>query len=118
MEFFQSHPIWVILGILAAYFALKLICVASRVWTPRHRLATLDEKQLRGWRITASLEALGMALLWLGLLLGLVLTPYAFALAAAGAVVYALFKVRMMKKYPYIDPATVKKSGGKKKKKK
>ncbi len=116
MEFLQAHPVQVILGVLAAYFALKFICVAFKIWTPKHRLATLDEQQLKGWRIAASLEALGMALLWLGLLLGLALTPYAFILTAAGAVIFALFKSILMKKYPYIDPATVKKSGKKKKK--
>ena len=116
MEFFQSHPVWVVLGVLAAYFALKFVCIAFKFWTPKHRTATLDDRQLRLWRIVSSLESLGMVLLWLGLLIGLVFTPYAFAAAAAGAVAYALCKVFLMKKFPYIDPATVKKSGKKKKK--
>ena len=57
-----------------------------------------------------------MVCLWLGLLLGIVLSPYVFVLAAAGAIVYAFAKVHMVKHFPYIDPATVRK--GKKKKKK
>ena len=59
-----------------------------------------------------------MVALWLGLLLGIVLSPWAFVLAAAGAVVYAFAKVHMVKTFPYIDPASVKKNQKARKKKK
>ena len=118
MELLHSQAVLTVLGLLAAYYAIKFVAVASSRWTPRNRTLTLDETQLKKWRFTAALESAGMVGLWLGLLLGIVLSPYAFALAAAGAIVYALLKVRMVKKFPYIDPSTVKKSGGKKKNKK
>ncbi len=117
MEILHSQAVLTVLGLLAVYFAIKLIALVVAKWTPRNRALTLDDGQLKQWRITAAMESAGMTALWLGLLLGLALSPYAFALAAAGAIVYAMFKVRMVKKFPYIDPATVKKSGGKKKKK-
>lgn len=118
MEILHSQAVLTVLGLLAVYFAIKLIALVAAKWTPRNRALTLDDGQLKQWRLTAAMESAGMTALWLGLLLGLALSPYAFALAAGGAIVYALFKVRMVKKFPYIDPATVKKSGGKKKKKK
>ena len=115
-EILSSQVVLGVLGILAAYFALKLIALTAAHWTPRNRALTLDEDRLKKWRITAVLESAGMVCLWLGLLLGIVLSPYVFVLAAAGAIVYAFAKVHMVKHFPYIDPATVKK--GKKKKKK
>ena len=115
-EILSSQVVLGVLGILAAYFALKLIALTAAHWTPRNRALTLDEDRPKKWRITAVLESAGMVCLWLGLLLGIVLSPYVFVLAAAGAIVYAFAKVHMVKHFPYIDPATVKK--GKKKKKK
>ena len=115
-EILSSQVVLGVLGILAAYFALKLIALTAAHWTPRNRVLTLDEDRLKKWRITAVLESAGMVCLWLGLLLGIVLSPYVFVLAAAGAIVYAFAKVHMVKHFPYIDPATVRK--GKKKKKK
>ena len=115
-EILSSQVVLGVLGILAAYFALKLIALTAAHWTPRNRALTLDEDRLKKWRITAVLESAGMVCLWLGLLLGIVLSPYVFVLAAAGAIVYAFAKVHMVKHFPYIDPSTVKK--GKRKKKK
>ena len=74
------------------------------------------EAQLKGWRRACALESAGLACLWLGLLLGLTLSPYGYALAVAGAAVFAACKAYLIKKYPYIDPDTVKKSGKKRKK--
>ncbi len=54
-------------GILAVYFGVKLVAVAFRLWTPRHRSLTLDEAQLKGWRRACALESAGLACLWLGL---------------------------------------------------
>ena len=112
----SSQAVLGVLGILAVYFALKLIALTAARWTPRNRALTLDEDRLKKWRRTAVLESAGMVCFWLGLLLGIVLSPYVFVLAAAGAILYAFAKVHMVKHFPYIDPATVKK--GKRKKKK
>ena len=74
----------------------------------------------QGWpshrQASPALESAGLACLWLGLLLGLTLSPYGYALAVAGAAVFAACKAYLIKKYPYIDPDTVKKSGKKRKK--
>ena len=117
-ELLSSQALWTVLGILAAYFALKIVALTAMRWVPRHRQLTLTEDKLKKWRVTAVLESGGMAALWLGLLLGLALSPYGFALTAAGAIVYAFAKVHMVKAFPYIDPAAVQHAGGKKKKKK
>lgn len=116
MEILTSQAVLTIFGILAVYFGVKLAAVAFGLWTPRHRRLTLDEAQLKGWRRACALESAGLACLWLGLLLGLTLSPYGYALAAAGAAAFAACKAYLIKKYPYIDPDTVKKSGKKKKK--
>lgn len=117
-EILTSQAVLALLGLLTAYFGIKLLALVVSKWTPRSRALTLDAEQLKGWRITAALGTAGMACLWLGLLLALALDiPQCYLLTAAGAVVYAAFKVRMVKKYPYIDPSTVKKGGKKKKKK-
>ena len=116
MEILTSQAVLTIFGILAVYFGVKLVAVAFRLWTPRHRSLTMDEAQLKGWRRACALESAGLACLWLGLLLGLTLSPYGYALAVAGAAVFAACKAYLIKKYPYIDPDTVKKSGKKRKK--
>ena len=50
MEILTSQAVLTIFGILAVYFGVKLVAVAFRLWTPRHRSLTLDEAQLKGWR--------------------------------------------------------------------
>ena len=75
MEILTSQAVLTIFGILAVYFGVKLVAVAFRLWTPRHRSLTLDEAQLKGWRRACALESAGLACLWLGLLLGLWLRP-------------------------------------------
>ena len=77
MEILTSQAVLTIFGILAVYFGVKLVAVAFRLWTPRHRSLTLDEAQLKGWRRACALESAGLACLWLGLLLGLTLCPMA-----------------------------------------
>ena len=115
MQLLQSEAVLTLLGIAAVYCGLKLIFLVFKLWTPRNRTMTLDEKQLGKWRVLASLEALSLGCLFLGLLLGLAVNSVCFALAAAGAVAFVICKALLMKKFPYIDPATVKKSGKKKK---
>ena len=48
MEILTSQAVLTIFGILAVYFGVKLVAVAFRLWTPRHRSLTLDEAQLKG----------------------------------------------------------------------
>ena len=43
MEILTSQAVLTIFGILAVYFGVKLVAVAFRLWTPRHRSLTLDE---------------------------------------------------------------------------
>lgn len=47
MEILTSQAVLTIFGILAVYFGVKLVAVAFRLWTPRHRSLTLDEAQLK-----------------------------------------------------------------------
>ena len=117
MEILHSQAALGLFGVLAVYFIAEFAAVAFKLWTPQSRLKTLNDEQLRGWRINQAVMVLGMAVLWLGLLLGGLVTAKLYWLALPGAAVYAAFKVRMMKKYPYIDPAAVQQSGKKKKKK-
>ena len=117
MEILHSQAALGLFGVLAVYFIAEFAAVAFKLWTPQSRLKTLNDEQLRGWRINQAVMVLGMAVLWLGLLLGGLVTAKLYWLALPGAAVYAVFTARMMKKYPYIDPATVQKSGKKKKKK-
>ncbi len=117
MEFLKSAPVTSILVVLIVYFAIKLIAVAGRFWTPSHRQLTLDEKQLKGWRGTTAMENVGLLVLLIGLLLGIQVNPWGYAAALIGVVIFAIFKTIMIRNYPYIDPSTVKKKNGKKKKK-
>ena len=109
MEILTSQAVLTIFGILAVYFGVKLVAVAFRLWTPRHRSLTLDEAQLKGWRRACALESAGLACLWLGLLLGLTLSPYGYALAVAGAAVFAACKAYLIKKIPLYRPGYRKK---------
>lgn len=116
-EFLHSQPVTLILSVLAFYYVVKFLAVAGKLWTPNHRKLTLDERQLRGWRVLESLECLGMAALWAGLLLSAYVNTWGgIAVGIVGVLLYVGIKAVMMKKYPYIDPASVKKSGKKKKK--
>lgn len=120
-EFFTSQPVTVVLVVLIVYFAAKLFAVASKLWVPRNRKLTLSEHQLKGWRVLVSLESIAMLLVWVGILVGIRVNPYGFAAALVGVALYAVMKWLLMKRYPYIDPATVKKTSyenGKKVKKK
>ena len=118
MELIHSPAASAVFGVLGVYFVIKLLAVATKLWTPRNRALTLDEAQLKRWRAVASLESLGMAALWLGLLLSNFLAAPVLLVSLAGAVVYFASLALMRRQFPYIDPSTVKKSGGKKKKKK
>ena len=120
-EFFASQPVTVVLVVLIVYFAAKLLAVATKIWVPRNRKLTLSEHQLKGWRVLVSLEAGSMILIWAGILVGTKVDPCGFAAALVGVALYAVIKWLIMKRYPYIDPATVKKTSyenGKKVKKK
>ena len=116
MQLLHSEAVLALLGLAAVYCGMKLLSLVLKLWTPKNRAMTLDEKQLGKWRVLASLEALSLLCLFLGLLLGLAVNSVCFLLAAAGAVAFMICKALLMKKFPYIDPATVKKSGKKKKK--
>ena len=117
MEFLRSTPVMSILAVLTIYFAIKLIAVVGKFWTPRHRQLTLDEQQLKGWRLTTAMENVGLLVLLIGILVGIQINSYGFGVALIGVAIFAIFKTIIMKKYPYIDPDTVKKKNGKKKKK-
>ena len=55
MEILKSQAVLGVLGVLAAYFALKLIALTAAHWTPRNRKLTLEEDALKKWRATAVL---------------------------------------------------------------
>ena len=116
MAFLHSQAVLIICGFLAAYFAAKIIAVLFQLWIPQHRKETLSDAQLRTWRATTALEALGLGLVFFGLWLGAAtLMNAAYAASLVGVVVFVIFKAINMKKFPYIDPKTVKKSKKKKK---
>ena len=60
MEILHSQAVLTVLGLLAVYFAIKLIALVVAKWTPRNRALTLDDGQLKQWRITAAMESAGM----------------------------------------------------------
>lgn len=118
--FFQSTPVTVIMVLLALCFFVKSIAIAGKLWVPEHRKLTLDDEQLKGWRVLASVDALMTAAVWGGLLISTHIQEWEWGgmvLAIVGLVVSITAGWQTRKKYPYIDPATVKKSGKKKKKK-
>ena len=115
--FLSSQAFLTLLGILAVYFSVKTLAVALKLWTPQHRLKTLDAPALHAWRIAAALEAAGLALIFFALLAAQLAENTAlYLLCAAGAVLFAAAKTVLIRKFPYMDPETVKKSGKKKKK--
>ena len=117
MDIIHSTAASTLFGLFGVYFLIKFLAVSTKLWTPRNRAQTLDEAKLKRWRVVASLESLGVAALWLGLLMSNFLPVQVLLVSAVGAVVYFAAMIVMRKQFPYIDPSTVKKSGGKKKKK-
>ena len=119
MNFLTSGTSLAVFGLLAAYFAVKMIAVGAKFWTPRNRSLTLSAEDLDGWRVQETLLTLSAALFWAGLVLGGFFGARGYWLAVAAFIIFVVLKIVMMKRYPYIDPATVKtgsKKNGKKKK--
>ena len=117
MEFLQSETALAVFVLLAVYFAIKFVAAAGGFWIPQNRKKTLTEAQLRAWRLVSAMGSLGMAALWAGLIVGTRVHPNGYFIALAGLVVFVIFKIVMMKKFPYIDPSTVRNPNKKKKKK-